>query len=151
MTLLKAYSLGGPGGSNDVKLVSSKKASAAFYAYVKSFNLPTFGDMGMSTPKCGKSAELKEITVAAGTFQCETVEPQFDADQKEGMLPEQIEMWSQGMSTYFSKDVPRLIPMELIVNIIVGSNLGFLKECEGGLVKNIQYQLTEYKKGSAAK
>ena len=148
-----------PEGSNAIKLFSTKEASIAFDTFVKSIKDV---DTGMPPFRFGKSAKPKTITVVAGTFKCDAYEVQevstsfvenvWFPDLKDMKPKSRLAILNQTCGTYFSKDVPRLIPMEILVNIIATADFpDILKQCQGGVVKNIQYQLIEYKRGGMSK
>jgi len=148
-----------PEGSNAIKLLSSKEASLAFDTFVKSMKDV---NTGMRSVKFGKSAKLTKMAVVAGTFKCDAYEVQEVGSSfgqsawfphLKDMKPKaRLAILNQTCGTYFSKDVPRLIPMEILVNMIATADFpDILKQCQGGVVKNMQYQLIEYKRDRIAK
>ena len=146
MKLLKGYYL--QDGKKDILPIVDDKDIPELYQKFKQWMRKSYS---LLLPIAGyqfkKTTKIKEIKVPAGSFKCVCLEPQFSAEQTEGMMPEHIEMWKSRMRLCFSEEVPRLIPSpEMMMDVLVITDLDILEQVQGGLVKFGEYELIDYNK-----
>ena len=72
------------------------------------------------------------------------MEPVLDTKIIKNITSEQIEKLKKQLRSYYSEDVPRLIPFYIALPLIGSAEI--FQELEGGFVKNERLELKNYKK-----
>jgi hypothetical protein len=154
MKLLKALSIDKEGKKHEAIPLSDEKVANLIEMFKKQM------EQGRgASPIIGwvKSEKTEKVDISTGSFTCVYLKPKFSEQyaketqdyvkkmEKEGKSAAEIEKWKKEPRLYFSKDVPRLLPL-----MIAGGWMPFIdvfKEVKGGLVKctqTLELELTAY-------
>jgi len=89
-----------------------------------------------------KSREI--ITTTVGHLSCAYLEPKFSEGITKDMKSDEIVEISKAMKSYFSEDIPKLLPFEITPNVFVSPEI--FGTLEDGFVKNIDLEIKDYRK-----
>jgi len=80
----------------------------------------------------------------AGRIHCHYIEPELTDEQLKNIPSEELENVKQQIKSYYSLDVPKLIPFQIALPLLISAET--FQEIEEGLVKNAQFDLKSYEK-----
>jgi len=84
------------------------------------------------------------IDSQAGRINCHYIEPELTEEQLKNIPSEELENVKQQIKSYYSPDVPKLIPFQIALPLLISAET--FQDIDEGLVKNIQLELKSYEK-----
>jgi peroxiredoxin family protein len=136
MKLLKVFGFDEEGKKREAPPLSDKELAEAVEMMKKEMEKEM-----KDSPILGleKGAKKERVTIANCSFNCEYLELLL-TEQYIKRAPDYVEKMKKESRLYFSEDVPRLLPLQ----ILFGPSIDVFQEVKGGLVKSRDLEIIAY-------